>query len=72
MTAVGPGMLWVKQVDRVTSRPARPSGISVATMSQASARRRIVVVSSHLVWCLPRSSMIWVGHPSVSGRAGSI
>ena len=66
-TAVGPGMVWAKQVDRVTSRPAGPSGISTATMSQASARRRIVVVSSDLVWCLPRSSMIWVGHPSVSG-----
>ena len=39
-TAVGPGMVWVKQVDRVTSRPAGPSGISTATMSQASARRR--------------------------------
>ena len=45
-TAVGPGMVWVKQVDRVTSRPARPSGISVATMSQASAHRRIVVTAA--------------------------
>ena len=37
-TAVGPGMVWAKQVDRVTSRPAGPSVISTATMSQASVR----------------------------------
>ena len=56
-TAVGPGMVWVKQVDRVTSRPARPSGIStdchdVASVRTSPYRRRVIgpgVVPASLV-----------------------
>ena len=56
-TAVGPGIVWVKQVDRVTSRPARQTVRNidchdVASVRTSPYRRRVIgpgVVPASLV-----------------------
>ena len=70
-TAVGGGMVWVENVEPATSRASEPSSISTGTMSQASARRRIVADSSDLVPLLLPSALVWVGQPSLSGIPGA-
>jgi hypothetical protein len=64
-------MVWVENVEPATSRASEPSSISTGTMSQASARRRIVADSSDLVPLLLPSALVWVGQPSLSGIPGA-
>ena len=62
--------MWVENVEPATSQASEPSSISTGTMSQASARRRIVADLS-ATWCRAFFRRRWSGWVSQDYQAFS-